>query len=34
MKNVDVDGGDLHEYVDTWLADNESRWQAWIDDAK
>ena len=33
MKNVDVDGGDLHEYVDAWLADNESRWQAWIDGA-
>jgi glycine betaine/proline transport system substrate-binding protein len=33
MKMVDVDGNDLHEYVDGWLADNESRWQPWIDDS-
>ena len=33
LKAVDVDGADLKEAVEAWLADNESRWQAWIDDA-
>ena len=33
MKAVDVEGHDLKEQVEAWLVANESRWQAWIDDA-
>ena len=33
IKQVDVDGIDPQEYVDGWVADNESRWQPWVDDA-
>jgi glycine betaine/proline transport system substrate-binding protein len=33
IKQVDVDGMDLHEYVNGWVADNEDRWGPWIEDA-
>ncbi len=33
IKQVDVEGMDLQEYVDGWIADNQSRWQPWVDNA-
>ena len=33
MQAVDTMDGDIHEYVDTWMVDNKSIWQAWVDDA-
>ncbi|MEQ9258625.1 MAG: ABC transporter substrate-binding protein [Roseovarius sp.] len=34
MKAVDVDGKDLMEEIDRWIAENEATWQSWLDQAK
>lgn len=33
MKAVDTLGGDVDEYVDNWMKENESRWRAWMEAA-
>ncbi len=33
MNAVDTLGGDVDEYVDGWMQDNEERWRAWVDAA-
>lgn len=33
MNAVDTLGGDVDQYVDGWMKDNEDRWRAWVDAA-
>ena len=34
MEKAISEGADVDAYIETWMTDNEDRWQSWIDQAK